>query len=327
MTRTAIDVGDKVQWPNTQMAAAEASERSLTVEDRIDTRYKSGSWYFRYLYADLADRMIEDMHSNISDDYDNVILVVGGEGTGKSHLSYYIAKHFDADLDLKESLVYSWDKFLTSVLSDNPQKVYWFDEAAMVASNREWNKDENVMLYKALQVVRSLGLVIIFNIPSIRAVDNYIREFRTRYLLKAHKMCWNNDRESKRGYAELLLPKSEEERRMMKKDAKPDELYRSVGFFRFSEMKGADREIYDKLKLDSQKESLAQMLRIMEEKKEGSSRYKRDKQSLESLVSYMADVQGLSYNEIAEIAGMPYNTVKTMAWRRRQKGDDDGIAW
>lgn len=323
MPRTAFDVGDRVKWPRTTEPATENTERFLTVEDRLDTRHKSGKWYFRYLYSDLIDRVVEDMRENIDKDYDNVLMVVGGEGKGKSNISYHVGKSYDPEMDITKSLIYSWDQFLESVLSDSPQKVYWFDEAALVASNREWNKEENMMLYKAVQVVRSLRLVIIFNIPSLRAIDAYIRQFRTRYLIKAHEMRWNGDSEAKRGYAEFFFALTEEERERLGNDPKPEELYRSVGFFRFPKMDGEDKRIYDEMKSKTQKDSLSEMLERLKEKKEGKTRYARDKKSLEALVSYMADVQGMKYQEIADIAGMPYNTVKTMAWRVRNGGNED----
>lgn len=322
MARNAFDVGDRVKWPKTTEPATDSTERYLTVADRLDTRYKSGAWYFRYLYADLIERVVEDMHSNISEDYDNVLMVAGGEGKGKSNISYYIAKTFDPEMDISKTLVYSWDQFLESVLSDHPQRVYWFDEAALVASNRDWNKEENTMLYKAVQVVRSMRLVIIFNIPSVRAIDAYIREFRTRYLIKAHEMRWNKDSEARRGYGEFFFALTEDERKRLKNPA-PEDFYRSVGYFEFPRMAGEDKRIYDEMKAKIQKQSLADMLEQIKEKREGKSRYARDKKSLEALVSYLADVQGMKYQEIADIAGMPYNTVKTMAWRVRNGGNED----
>lgn len=320
MRRMVYEPGEHVQWPNTALPA-ESTGRSVEVADTIVQRHKSGRFYVKYLYKNLVDRLAEDMHSNIANDYDNVILVEGGEGKGKSNVSLHVAKTFDPDFDMRKSLVYQWKSFLKSVLSDNPQKVYWFDEAALVASNREWNKEENIMLYKSVQVVRSLRLVLIFDIPSINAIDNYIRNFRTRYLISAKEMAWSSDRVKRRGYAELSFALTEEERKAIPKDSPSDKYYRSIGFFEFPQMSPEDKAIYDELKAGTQKRELAGMLKILEEKEEGGSRYRRDKRSLEALVSYMADVQGLSYQDIADISGMPYNTVKGMAWRKRNEGD------
>lgn len=318
--RYAYDVGDKVQWPMTSMPAREGDERILTIEDRIVKRYPSGLYYVRYLFKELMDRMIEDMHSNVEEAFDNLITIVGTEGVGKSNLAYYVCKRFDPDFDMEKSTVYSWAQFIESVANDT-QKVYWLDEAVLVASGRDWMKDTNKMLVKSLQLIRSYRLTIVMCIPSFEAIDVYIRTFRTRYLIKAMKMQWTNDREAVRGYAELRIPKTEGQRASLPKDTKAEDYFVPVGYMRFPKMDEEASKIYEAMKLRNQQAAFQEM-RDMTEEMSGKSRYKRDKQSLQALVSYMADVQGLSYQDIADISGMPYNTVKGMAWRKRNEEDD-----
>lgn len=79
-------------------------------------------------------------------------------------------------------------------------------------------------------------------------------------------------------------------------------------------------DLYEKIKGISLKDSLEDMkLQTEMMSQEGSSRYRRDKESLEALIYYMTDTQGMTYQDIADITGMPYNTVKGMAWRKRNK--------
>lgn len=310
----AFEPGDSVQWPDTERPAAEG-QRSVTVSDAIVRRYQSGKYYVKYLYTDLVDRMIEDMRANVDNDLDNIVTIFGGEGTGKSNLAYYLAKRYDEDFDLSKSLIYTWEQFVTS-LTDDPQSVYWFDEAILVAAGRDWMKEANKMLVSSLQTIRFKKLMIIFCIPSLDSIDVYIRQFRTRYAIEAHIMCWPHDREAHRGYAELYVPKSKEEREKLPKDAKAKNFFKSRGFFIHPLMKDND---YDRFKEQASDNNL----QAMKDKIGGSSRYQRDKQSLARLVAYMTDVQGMTYQEVAEITGMPYNTVKGMAWRERNKADDE----
>lgn len=318
--RYAYDVGDKVQWPQTSMPATENTQRYLTIEDRIVRRYPSGSYYVKYLFKELMQRMVEDMHSNIEEAFDNLVTIVGSEGVGKSNLAYHVCKSFDPDFDMAKSAVYSWGQFIDSVSTD-PQKVYWLDEAVLVASGRDWMKDTNKMLVKSLQLIRSYRLTIVMCIPSFDAIDVYIRTFRTRYLIKAVKMAWNQDREAVRGYAELKIPKSEGQRTMIGKDAKAEDYFTSVGYFRFPKMDPEAAAMYEAMKLKNQQAAFQEMREMTEEI--GQSRYKRDKKSLAALVSYLADQEGMSYQDIADIAGMPYSTVKNMAWRERNKQEGD----
>lgn len=317
----AFEKGDKVQWPQTTMPATENSQRFLTVEDAIVLRHKSEKYYVKYLFAELMQRIIEDMHCNVEEAFDNLCVIIGKEGVGKSHMGYYVCKSFDPDFDMEKSLIYEWSQFIESVANDT-QKVYWLDEAVLVASNRDWMKDANKMFMKALQIIRSYKLTIVICIPSFDAVDVYIRTFRTRYLIKAHKMKWSQDREAVRGYAELSIPKTDAERNRLPKDAKAEDYFKSVGFMRFPKMDPEASQIYESIKLKHQQSTFKEMHALSEEIS-GKSRYKRDKQSLAALVSYLADVEGLSYQDIADIAGMPYNTVKGIAWRKRNEGEEE----
>ena len=314
--RYAYEPGDKVRWPQTEMAAG-PNDRSVTVEDTIVTRYESGSYYIKYLYLDLFQRMIEDMATNVDDEFDNVITVFGHEGTGKSSLVYHIATSFDPDFDIEKSLVYTWEQFLTSVTED-PQRVYWFDEAVLVAAGRDWMREANKMLVSSLQTIRFMHLTIIFAIPSIDNIDVYVRSFRTRYAIKTQLMKWSHDAKEVRGYAELLIPKSESERRSLRKDAKGEDYFKSVGFFRFPKI--ADATLYDKMKAQNSADNLLQMREQIAAKK---TNYHRDRDRLTALICHLADDLGWTYQDIAAAADMPYDTVKGICWRERNRKEDD----
>ena len=321
MLRYAYEPGDKVKWPMTSVAAEENEERCLTVLDTIQTRYESGKFYIKYLYDGLGDRIIEDMQQNYEEEFDNLVVVVGPEGSGKSNLALDIAKRYDPDFDMEKSLIYHWVTFLESVTGDDPQRVYWFDEAVMVAAGRNWQNDENKMLFEALQFIRSMKLTLIMCIPSFDNIDVYIRMFRTRYLIKAQLMAWSKDQKAERGYAELKTPLPEGKRKSLPKDSKAEDYFETKGYFKFPKMSAEDKETYDALKLKHQKEKLVVMLNKI--RSQDGSKVTRDKRSLSMLIGYLANEQGMSYKDIAQIAGMPYNTVKGMAWRERNATGDD----
>lgn len=317
MTRMAFEKGERVQWPNTLIPAGD-NGRFVTVEDTKVLRFPSGKYYIKYLYDGLVERIVEDMHANVDDNSDNLITIVGGEGVGKSNLAYYICHSFDQDFDMSKSMVYSWMQFIDSLTSDT-QKVYWLDEAVLLASGRDWMKETNKMLMQALQIIRSKRLTIIMCIPSFDNIDIYIRTWRTRYLLKAARMQWGNDRELKRGYAELMLPKSEQERSSLPKDAKAEEFFKSIGFFRFPKMPREVAEIYDEYKLNNQTKQLEEWKERTIESRTGG-RFAQTSQRLASVISFLVDEQGMSYEDVADIAGMPNSTVRGIVARERNRG-------
>lgn len=322
MTSYAFEPGDRVQWPMTSMPASEEQSNSLTVEDVQKTRYmKSGKFYCRYLYKELLQRMIDDMKDAVMQQFDNLVVIDGSEGVGKSNLAYKIATRFDPDFDIQKSLIYTLPQFLDAITGEDVQKVYWFDEAVIVAAGRKWQDKGNMILFELLQFIRSMGLTLIMCIPKFDNIDVYIRTFRTRYVVTARRMRWCEDREAVRGYAELYIPKSPEERDKLPEKAKAKDFFKSVGFFRFPVMPPEVKEIYEKIKAKNRQNRLIMMREQLNGETESALR-KRDKRSLEALVSYMTDTQGMSYKEVADIAGMPYSTVKNMVWRTREDREE-----
>ncbi len=98
----------------------------------------------------------------------------------------------------------------------------------------------------------------------------------------------------------------------------PEGWYDSLGYCRYPPMDKEANELYEKMKGTNQ-DSVLQEMKEQTDMMKGGSRYRRDKQSLEALIFYMTDTQGMSYQDVADITGMPYNTVKGMAWRHRNR--------
>lgn len=317
MSRTVFEKGERVQWPNTQIPAGETG-RTVEIEDAETIRHRSGKVYVKYLYRDLIDRVIEDMQSNIDENFDNLCVVVGNEGTGKSNLAYWLCRRFDQDFDIAKSLVYSWEQFIESLTSDDVQRVYWIDEAVLLASGRDWMKESNKILIQCLQIIRSKRLTIIMCIPSFDNIDVYIRHWRTRYLFKALMMKWSGDRQLVRGYGELLIPKSKEERDRLPKDAKAEDSFSSRGFFRHPLMPKEEMRVYEDFKLRNQNAQLDEWKQRMLDSK-GGSRFAETNRRIENLIYFMVEVQGMGYGEVADIAGMPESTVRGITARVRNK--------
>ena len=56
--------------------------------------YRSGKFFVQYLYEDLLQKLAEDMHRNVKADYDNVVMIEGGEGSGKSNLAWQVIEAY-----------------------------------------------------------------------------------------------------------------------------------------------------------------------------------------------------------------------------------------
>lgn len=170
-------------------------------------QHKSGNPFIQYLYKDLLDLLIKDMHNNVDQNYDNVLLAVGGEGSGKSSIMWNVCSRYDPEtFDIEKSYTYDMD-ILRERFAENDfgNGVFWLDETTQVASNRDWNTRDNKDFVDILETMRSKKFLFAGCAPKLERVDVYLRDFRMRYLLKCTPMTFPEPYGYRaRGYFELL---------------------------------------------------------------------------------------------------------------------------
>lgn len=308
--RSYLEPGDVAYWPN----LLTPSNRSMTVLDRNkirrswnpkDPRYHQIQ-YVQYLVDGLIDELVRDMHTNVSNDWDNIIVVTGAEGTGKSNLAYYLAKKFNPDFEIKDGYVYDFETMVTRLNSDKViGSVLWLDEATALLGNRDWAREENKSIIKVLQMMRSYGLTIIMCIPDLNSLDVYVRDKRVRYILEAKIMAWEGRPEKTRGYFELKTPR-------------PGQDPETRGYGLFPPMDPEVNEEYKATKLRSQKTALGELYKKINPDKGDK---KREIRAVSKMAVILHDENGLTYDEIADIIGIPAGTIRRNI---KQMRDDEG---
>lgn len=112
---------------------------------------------------------------------DLFIIVDGPVGSGKSTLSFQCAKWFDPTFDLSR-VVFSVQDFLRVLIEAKPGQAVVFDEAIIVNS-RSALTEFNKSIIIAMTQIRSKGLYIFFNIPSVFDLDRNLVLNRCHLLL------------------------------------------------------------------------------------------------------------------------------------------------
>lgn len=298
-----FDVGDTVSYPN---LIESDGERSLTVIDRNIVYHSRNKIYVQYLYDRLIDRLVEDMHENLNDDYDNVIVIDGKEGTGKSNLAYSLCKRFDPNFNLEDGYIYDFETFIKNIASESVKgRIFWLDEATNLANSRDSMRRDNVNLVQVLQMMRSRGMSLVMCIPSINSLDVYIREHRIRYLLTALEKSWESHSDARRGYFELKFPNGSGQ-------------FRTVGYGRFDRIPPGDREEYERIKLQAQRTKIDQInQRLDEQANKGHKRDKERTRRLGKAWELLADA-GYTYEEIADKMGVTKGTVGVYIKRSKE---------
>lgn len=221
--------------------------------------YKSGKFFIQYLYADLLQKLAEDMHRNVRSDYDNVVMIEGGEGSGKSNLAWNVINSYNPGFDIEQTYVYNMqgirDRFAAA---DYGGGIFWMDETSQIASNRTWQSEDNQDLVGILETSRSKGFSIIGCVPHISRVDIYLRDSRMRYLLRCRPMKFKSTGYKPRGIFELL-----------KRNNESGDM-EHVGYGLFDPMPEDAKQIYEPIKAEFQE----RFRKRIAEGKEKAGKYK-----------------------------------------------------
>ena len=221
--------------------------------------YKSGKYFVQYLYKDLLEKLAEDMHKNVKADYDNVVMIEGGEGSGKSNDAWQIINAYSPGFDIRKVYVYNMQGIRERFAAeDYGGGIFWMDETSQIASNRNWQSDDNKDMVSILEVCRSKHFTLVGCIPSISRADIYLREYRMRYLIRCKPMKFDSIGPRARGVFELLKRNNENQQ------------MEHVGYGLYDPMPDYARAIYEPIKADFQE----RFRQKIAEGKEKPGRYK-----------------------------------------------------
>ena len=259
--------------------------------------YKSGKFFIQYLYKDLLDLLAEDMHRNVKADYDNVVMIEGGEGSGKSNLAYQVIRAYNPDFNIRQTYVYNMDGIRERFASeDYGGDTFWMDETSQIASNRNWQSEDNKDLVSILEVCRSKHFGLIGCIPSISRADIYLREYRMRYLLRCRPMTFPSIGYRPRGIFELL--KRNNETGMMQ----------HIGYGLFDPMPDDQKAIYEPIKAEFQ-ERFRQKISEKKEKGGYKEKYQQVQNEKTDIMAKLQQMGVLDDGQIMDLFG--YEQKKT----------------
>ena len=275
-------------------------------------QHRSGNHFIQYLYDDLLGLLVQDMHRNVDAKYDNVLLATGGEGSGKSSLMYNVCSRYDPEtFDIRESYTYDMDVLRDRFAEgDYGNGIFWMDETTQIASNRDWQSQDNKDFVSMLETFRSKKFLFAGCAPKLERVDVYLRDFRMRYLLKCQPMTFPRPYGFKpRGYFELL--KRDDQTLQMK----------HVGYGMYDPMPKEIEAIYEPLKEDFQEKK---RLEIAERKQGGQkykSKYDEERKRVNGIMTALHDRKLVDDETLMELFGYDNRgTFANVLSRTRQGG-------
>jgi len=180
--------------------------------------------------GDYAAHLIERLRWRMGHDYDNVLLIDGPEGTGKSTLALHLLDKLDAAWRAETNILYDWGDLATARALDESGRTIVLDEGSNLLYSRDHGKVANRRFTQLLFQCRQQNNTLIVCIPNRRWVDSTLREHRVEYMLHTYA----------RGRA-LVSKRSQ--------NAFTGEVkYRAVGSLRYAKFTGAKWADYKRLK-------------------------------------------------------------------------------
>jgi len=285
--------------------------KPMTVLGARVKRYRSGKMFVKYFFEGhtedgrgLTDRLIDDAKDNVDNAYDNLIVVCGAEGSGKSNWAVNFCKMYDPTFTLQERYIYDYLPFLEKLEDDFANarggRAYLMDEATNLASNRDWQKEDNKNFIQLLEMFRSRGLTLVLCIPSFDRLDKYIREHRARFKIECLDLP-EGKKFGGRGYYELTICRTNT----------------FVGIGTFPKMSEEDKQIYEKFKEESQLKKLQEMKSAASGESNGGERLKLATERTKGMAMWFLEREGWGYDEVSERFDIPKSTLRR--WRTEMK--------
>ena len=120
----------------------------------------------------------------MANDNDNVIVIDGYEGTGKSNLGLIVAKQVNPEFDAARETIFSMQDWNNVFDAGDLGRTYVMDEAGSLLFSRDYASLDSKFLIKLLMQARILRSTIILCLPNMFFLDRYVRESRVQF--RAH---------------------------------------------------------------------------------------------------------------------------------------------
>ena len=131
--------------------------------------------------------ILDDIQHRINKVKQNMIIVVGDPGEGKSYFGLRLAQIIDKYFDPETQIVFERLHLLSLIGFNSPLKmgqVIIIDEAQFIAGARRWYDDVQKDVMDHIEAIRSKGFVIIIVALNLNLLDKIIRRYVINKMMK-----------------------------------------------------------------------------------------------------------------------------------------------
>lgn len=287
------------------------------------TYVKSRKQYTRYCFDNLLNCMVKDMRERITQHYDNLVMINGKVGTGKSTLAYAAAKLYDPQFDLEDGYIYDWGQLIDKAADGDIQsgRAYILDEGTRISNNRKGMTKSGRNFIEFLETNRFKEATFFYVIPKFARADSYLKSDRVTHRLITKSLAWDHATVKSRGYFKGKIPIDSD----LDDDSTDYMDWKDLGYGKFPELPPEIKKIYDRLKsdnVDDQNRSMRDEYHYEKEKERKTD----NKAALEEQI-WQLHCEGASALDIAAATGLAYGTVrnKLSVLKRQHAGEDENV--
>lgn len=140
------------------------------------------------IYLDLIAGLVAKLKRRIALNYQNVVLIVGSTGSGKSHLGVQIAEAMDPFFSLAGDYVYGPEDFADKIERSDYEPVCpvtLMDEGTLVFNKLDYQTKNGKDILKLLDISRTLGWTLIVIGPSMDEFNSKFLAVHVDYMIDA----------------------------------------------------------------------------------------------------------------------------------------------
>lgn len=139
-----------------------------------------------------AHGMIRFLQGNVRRRRDNMNVVHGPEGSGKSTTTGQICRRINPKFDLEEDTIFTTNHLLDVLEDCRKGQLINIDEGINVFHNQDWNTWQAKALTKLIRQMRIMASTWFISCPDFEGLHPYLRDYRVRLRLY-HQPVWDQD--------------------------------------------------------------------------------------------------------------------------------------
>lgn len=205
---------------------------SNRVQHLLRPYYRNHAWVG--IYSDTFDIFVKILAKRTKNRQQNVIMVEGDTGSGKStfaiQLAFALAKALGKEFSLTKDYIYSIDDLWKKLEDPDASPISLIDEAVLVLNSKRSQSNDSVDIVNLFNTMRSRGWSTILCAPSIKLINKDVRCLHVDYDV----YCSSEDNsfvpDIGRGLFELS--KMKRKRFSKKSSDEPYQMLLSTGVFR-----------------------------------------------------------------------------------------------